>query len=116
MVFATIRRYFQIMIRSGSIFPGAILFALLRFAVAGEYHQPANADANRLTYLDENDPLKSSAAGWLVNEIEWECGNCTGTGTRKERPCRICKGKGWVEFAPPLIAAFALCAALVRGS
>jgi DnaJ-class molecular chaperone len=40
--------------------------------------------------------LKSTCAGWLVNEVEWECGICTGTGTRKDRPCRLCKGKGWV--------------------
>ena len=40
--------------------------------------------------------LKSFAAGWLVNEVEWECGICKGTGTRKEQPCRLCKGKGWV--------------------
>ncbi len=33
---------------------------------------------------------------WTVDEVEWACGICDGTGIRKDHPCKLCKGKGWV--------------------
>jgi hypothetical protein len=33
---------------------------------------------------------------WCVDEVEWACGICDGTGMRKGHPCRLCEGKGWV--------------------
>jgi hypothetical protein len=35
-------------------------------------------------------------SGWSVDEVEWACGICDGTGVRKGHPCKLCKGKGWV--------------------
>lgn len=32
---------------------------------------------------------------WKVDEVEWSCGVCDGTGFCSERPCRSCGGIGW---------------------
>ncbi len=40
--------------------------------------------------------LVRADAGWAVDEVEWACGICDGTGIRKDHPCKLCKGKGWV--------------------
>jgi hypothetical protein len=41
---------------------------------------------------------KLAAAGepWQIVSIEVECGLCAGSGKRKEKDCKICKGNGWI--------------------
>jgi len=39
--------------------------------------------------------LRRAADSWQIDEIEWECFLCCGTGAREGVECELCGGAGW---------------------